>query len=72
MGIGLVPVARQRRATGFFAHVFARGYPQRREDTPAGKRWIDAINGYVVAQSRDVAVPVNETLTALVRAWESG
>ncbi|QGA81208.1 ketopantoate reductase family protein [Halomicrobium sp. LC1Hm] len=32
---------------------------------------IDAINGYVVEQSADVAVPVNETLTALVRAWES-
>jgi len=32
---------------------------------------IDAINGYVVEQA-DRPVPVNATLTALVRAWERG
>lgn len=34
---------------------------------------IDAINGYVLreAENQGVAVPVNRTLTALVRGWES-
>jgi 2-dehydropantoate 2-reductase len=32
---------------------------------------IDAINGYVVDRAGDVDVPVNETLAALVRAWEA-
>jgi 2-dehydropantoate 2-reductase len=32
---------------------------------------IDAINGYVVANATD-PVPVNETLTNLLRSWESG
>ena len=32
---------------------------------------IDAINGFVVETAdAETAVPVNETLTALVRAWE--
>lgn len=40
------------------------------QDVLAGKRTeIDAINGYVVAQASE-PVPVNETLTSLVRAWE--
>lgn len=43
------------------------------QDVLAGRRTeIDAINGYVVdrARSNGVAVPVNETLAGLVRAWE--
>ena len=41
------------------------------QDILRGRRTeIDAINGYVVDQARD-PVPVNETLTALVRAWET-
>ena len=40
------------------------------QDILKGKRTeIDAINGYVVENSEE-AVPVNETLTELVRAWE--
>lgn len=35
----------------------------------ADRTEIDAINGYVVAEAEQ-PVPVNETLTALVRAWE--
>lgn len=43
-----------------------------RQDIEAGRRTeIDAINGYVVDRSTE-PVPVNETLTALVRAWERG
>jgi len=39
------------------------------ERTRRRKRWI---NGYVVEQAGvAVEVPVNETLTALVRAWEA-
>jgi 2-dehydropantoate 2-reductase len=34
-----------------------------------GRTEIDAINGYVLKQA-DSPVPVNATLTALVRAWE--
>lgn len=36
-----------------------------------GRTEIDAINGYVVEQA-DQPVPVNATLTGLVRAWERG
>jgi 2-dehydropantoate 2-reductase len=50
-----------------------------RQDVAAGRRTeVDAINGYVVdaaATARrelDVDVPVNETLTELLRAWEAG
>ncbi|PSP93857.1 2-dehydropantoate 2-reductase [Halobacteriales archaeon QS_4_62_28] len=43
-----------------------------RQDVQAGRRTeIDAINGYVVDHAGDLSVPVNETLAALVRAWES-
>ncbi len=41
------------------------------QDVTAGRRTeIDAINGYVVDAATS-AVPVNETLTRLIRAWES-
>jgi 2-dehydropantoate 2-reductase len=42
-----------------------------RQDRQRGSRTeIDAINGYVVDAAGGEAVPVNRTLTALVRAWE--
>ena len=41
------------------------------QDVQTGRQTeIDAINGYVVEHAAD-PVPVNETLTALVRAWEA-
>jgi len=50
-----------------------------RQDVEAGQRTeVDAINGYVVDAARearrklDLDVPVNETLTTLLRAWEAG
>ena len=50
----------------------ARNTSSMRQDVEAGRQTeIDAINGYVVAQSGDVDVPVNRTLAALVRAWEA-
>ncbi|PSP82635.1 2-dehydropantoate 2-reductase [Halobacteriales archaeon QS_6_64_34] len=43
-----------------------------RQDVEAGRRTeIDAINGYVVRVA-ETPVPVNETLTRLVRTWERG
>jgi 2-dehydropantoate 2-reductase len=43
-----------------------------RADVEAGRRTeVDAINGAIVDRADD-EVPVNETLTALVRAWERG
>jgi 2-dehydropantoate 2-reductase len=43
-----------------------------RQDVEAGRRTeIDAINGHVVERATE-PVPVNETLTRLVRAWEAG
>ncbi|WP_424002346.1 ketopantoate reductase family protein [Haloarcula salina] len=42
------------------------------QDVAAGRRTeIDAINGYVVDAAAS-PVPVNETLTRLIRTWESG
>ncbi|MFC4436177.1 MULTISPECIES: ketopantoate reductase family protein [Natrialbaceae] len=46
-----------------------------RQDVLADRRTeIDAINGYVVdrAADRGLEVPINRTLTTLVRAWERG
>ncbi|MCU4800558.1 ketopantoate reductase family protein [Halobacteria archaeon HArc-gm2] len=41
------------------------------QDVDSGSRTeVDAINGYVVDAAAGEAVPVNRTLTALVRAWE--
>lgn len=45
------------------------------QDVRSGRRTeVDAINGYVADRGRErgVAVPVNETLAGLLRAWESG
>jgi 2-dehydropantoate 2-reductase len=42
------------------------------QDVEAGQRTeIDAINGFVAEESGAVEVPINETLAALVRAWEA-
>lgn len=49
----------------------ARNTSSMRQDVAAGQRTeIDGINGYVVEAAGDVDVPVNQTLAALVRAWE--
>ena len=45
-----------------------------RQDVPAGRRTeVDAIGGYVLERAReyDLEVPVNETMTRLLRAWEA-
>ena len=53
------------------AKATARNDSSMRQDIEAGNRTeIDAINGYVL-DAAEKAVPVNETLTRLVRAWET-
>ena len=45
------------------------------EDIAAGRRTeVDAIGGYVLERAREhgLEVPVNETMTRLLRAWEAG
>jgi 2-dehydropantoate 2-reductase len=43
-----------------------------RQDVETGRQTeVDAINGYVVSHAGELDVPINETLAALVRAWES-
>ena len=45
-----------------------------RQDVPAGRRTeVDAIGGYVLERAREhrLEVPVNETMTRLLRAWEA-
>ena len=45
-----------------------------RQDVPAGRRTeVDAIGGYVLERAReyDLEVPVNETMTRLLRAREA-
>ncbi len=62
-------VAEQTRSV---AESTAGNHSSMLQDVEAGTRTeIDAINGYVVEQATE-PVPVNETLTGLVRAWEAG
>ena len=46
-----------------------------RQDVLAGRRTeVDAIGGHVLERAREhgLKVPVNETMTRLLRAWEAG
>lgn len=53
------------------AEATAENTASMQQDVLATKRTeIDAINGYVVDTADNTSVPVNETLTALVRSWE--
>ncbi|MFB6155889.1 MAG: ketopantoate reductase family protein [Haloferacaceae archaeon] len=65
-----------RRAAEALADVVAAtaaNHSSMRQDVTAGRRTeVDAINGEVVSRAcdRDLSVPVNRTLTDLVRTWE--
>ncbi|UPW01767.1 ketopantoate reductase family protein [Halorussus gelatinilyticus] len=61
------------RAVERVAEATAANTSSMRQDVQAGRRTeVEAINGYVFscARERGVSVPVNRTLTKLLRAWE--
>jgi 2-dehydropantoate 2-reductase len=68
-GIALDPEDATARTTAV-AETTASNTSSMQQDVLAEKRTeVDAINGYVVERA-DQSVPVNETLTGLLRAWE--
>jgi len=68
-GVGLDPDRVAERVTAV-AETTAANVSSMRSDVEAGRPTeVDAINGAVVDRASE-PVPVNETLTALVRAWE--
>jgi len=70
-GVALEPADAAER-THAVAETTAANTSSMHQDVLAGTRTeIDAINGYVVDRAAE-PVPVNETLTALLRAWERG
>lgn len=73
-GVGL-SAERVREAVGTVTRETARNRSSMHRDVSRGRRTeIDAINGYVVerADATDTPVPVNRTLTTLIRGWEDG
>lgn len=70
-GFGLEPAAAAERTIAV-AETTADNVSSMHQDLLEERRTeVDAINGYVVERA-DQPVPVNETLTALLRAWERG